>query len=213
MKPPLLSFELMRFRQLVLTNYRSFEPDRVEFDLPEAGNLLALVGANNAGKSNIVDAFRIVLGQHRPSPPAETDFWRRNTEDELRIELFLREPLKLVNIYKGTDTVTGLYYRAWRRVQADERGILDSEHYSYDEKGETYVPPATVGGKKQPEPDAVPRPWRPAPASEVIRKLGPVYFFEPSLTEAFRLTGRGALARLLDLCASVVSSTLESALD
>lgn len=111
----------MRFSKLVLQNFRSFGPGRVEINLPETENLLALVGANNAGKSNIIDALRLVLAASRRYTPGPADFHRLDITEEMRIELYLRKPLKRENILRKTDEVWGFYLRAWQSDRSRTR--------------------------------------------------------------------------------------------
>jgi len=50
----------MKLKRVVIENFRSIK--RLKFDFPES-NLLVLVGANNAGKSNIIRAINAVCGE------------------------------------------------------------------------------------------------------------------------------------------------------
>jgi predicted ATPase len=187
----------VRFSRLVLTNFRSFGPEPAEIEFAAEENLVGVVGANNAGKSNLIDAFRLVLGQRRDV--GESDFWRRNTDVDLKVELFLAEPLKVTSIFKSTDEVIGFYFRAHRLSKGDDRGVIQTDHYAYKDKYKVYVPAATIRSSKPADPEAVPRSSRPEPANNLIRRLGPTYYLGPSLADDLKLIGRGPLARLLDL--------------
>lgn len=189
----------MRIASLALTNYRSFGEGCVEIHFPEDENLIAVIGANNAGKSSVLTAMQRVLTPGRDRPTLD-DFHNRNTSSEVRIEVTLREPLRVANIYKSVDEIGGFFWRAWRKVKGDESGYLDSEHYAF-KKGEPrtpYVPPASVG-KKQVAADVDPPRWIPAPAGRLLAKLGPVHHLDLRLEDAFKTVGRGILARVFDL--------------
>jgi putative ATP-dependent endonuclease of the OLD family len=140
----------MRFDRMELTNFRSFSAKKTVVEFPGDENLLALVGANNAGKSNLLDAMRLVLGGARRFSPDPADFYQLDLSQELRIDLYLREPLKQENVYRKTDEVHGFFFRVWRAERGGERGQLKTEHYCLGADGKTYVPPAAVGRRGGP---------------------------------------------------------------
>ena len=112
----------MRFAKLVLENFRSFGPGRTEIELPDEENLLALVGANNAGKSNLMVAIRLVLSTGRRYEPDPADFNRLDITSEMLIELHLREPLRRENIFRKEDEVWGFFLRAWQSIEHPTAG-------------------------------------------------------------------------------------------
>lgn len=189
----------MRIASLAVTNYRSFGEGRIEIQFPEDENLVAVIGANNAGKSSVLAALQRVLTPGRDRPSLD-DFYNRDTSSEVRIEATLREPLRISNIFRSVDEIGGFYWRAWRKVKGDESGFLDSEHYAF-KKGEPdtpYVPPASVG-KKQVDAGVDPPRWVPVPAGRLLPKFGPVHHLDLRLEDAFKTFGRGILARVFDL--------------
>jgi predicted ATP-dependent endonuclease of OLD family len=96
----------MRFSHIELTNFRSFGEGTVRIDFPEDENLLALVGANNAGKSNLLAALRLVLSRRRYEPEA-ADFHRLDVTGELSIKLHLREHLLRETIFHARFAMRG----------------------------------------------------------------------------------------------------------
>lgn len=76
----------MKLKRVVIENFRSIR--RIEFDFPES-NLLVLVGANNAGKSNIIRAVNNILGPDWWSHDRlEThDFYARDQQNKIFISL------------------------------------------------------------------------------------------------------------------------------
>jgi putative ATP-dependent endonuclease of the OLD family len=79
-----------RLVRLRVTNYRSIKGP-IEIVVPE-GRPLALVGENNAGKSNIVRAIELMLGESWPGnhEPEDHEFFGRNPDGdpiECRIEV------------------------------------------------------------------------------------------------------------------------------
>jgi putative ATP-dependent endonuclease of OLD family len=67
-----------RVRKLLVRNFKSIR-ERVEVSFPESGPLV-IVGPNNAGKSNLVRALELVLGENWPGSfqPEDHDFFDRN---------------------------------------------------------------------------------------------------------------------------------------
>lgn len=191
----------MRFDRMELTNFRSFGADKTVVEFPDDENLLALVGANNAGKSNLLDALRLVLGRLRRFAPDPADFHQFDLSEELRIDLYLREPLKRENVYRKTDEVHGFFFRVWRADRGSQRGQLKTEHYCYGADGKTYVPPAAVGrrGSSGPDSDVEPIRYLPASASRIVPQLGRVHYLSPNMYRAFDTSGYGVLAQLLDV--------------
>jgi AAA15 family ATPase/GTPase len=128
----------VRFDRIELTNYRSFGPGTTVVEFPAQENIVALVGANNAGKSNLLSAMRLALGSGRRDAGDPSDFHQLDITQELRITLILREPLKRENIYRKTDSIQGFYFRAHRGQRGGEKGQIKTENYCLDEAGETY---------------------------------------------------------------------------
>jgi putative ATP-dependent endonuclease of the OLD family len=191
----------MRLSHIELTNFRSFGPETTRIEFPADENLLTIVGANNAGKSNLIDAIRLALGNLTRYDAQSADFHNLDLDNELTIELYLREPHKREDIFHRTEEIAGFRFRAWMQRTGSARGELKTENYCFKPGGETYVPAAAIPrgkGKKAPEDVETRRP-RPEPARQIVRQLGPVHYLSPDLRDAFRVTGSGVLARLLDL--------------
>lgn len=190
----------MRFQHLTLTNYRSFGPDTTTVEFPADENLCAIVGANNAGKSNLLSALKVVLSTGRRPAADPADFHHLDITTEMRIDLTLRDPLKQETIFRGTGEVHGFFFRAHRATRGRDKGQLKTDHYCRDEKGDTYRPPAAVKARSTPvDADVDPIKFAPTPASRVVPLLGRVHFLTPNLYRAFDTSGYGILAQLLDL--------------
>jgi predicted ATPase len=190
----------VRFDRIELTNYRSFGPGTTVIKSPAQENIVALVGANNAGKSNLLSAVRLALGSGRRDAGDPSDFHHLDITQELRINLILRESLKRENIYRKTDLIQGFYFRAHRGERGAEKGQIKTENYCLDADGKTYRPAAALGKRSgPPDPDAEPVRFLPSPASRIVPCLGRVHFLSPSLHRAFDTSGYGILAQLLDL--------------
>jgi predicted ATPase len=191
---------IMRFERIELTNYRSFGPGRSVIEFPDEENLVALVGANNAGKSNLLSAMRLALGAGRRDAGDPSDFHHLDITQDLRIELILREPLKRENIYRKVDVIQGFYFRAHRGERGAEKGRIKTENYCLDASNETYRPAAALGRRSGPvDPSVEAVRFLPAPASRIVPLLGRVHYLSPNLYRAFDTSGYGILAQLLDL--------------
>jgi DNA repair exonuclease SbcCD ATPase subunit len=94
----------VRFDRIELTNYRSFGPGTTVVEFPAQENIVALVGANNAGKSNLLSAMRLALGSGRRDAGDPSDFHQLDITQELRITLILREPLKRTSTARPTSS-------------------------------------------------------------------------------------------------------------
>jgi putative ATP-dependent endonuclease of OLD family len=70
---------MARLTKLSLAGFRSVK-DQISIDFPEKRPVV-LVGENNAGKSNIVRALDLILGEMWPGSrqPEDHDFWNRNS--------------------------------------------------------------------------------------------------------------------------------------
>lgn len=78
----------MRISQIHIENYRSIKS--LEF---YPGNYCALIGENNAGKTNILKAINLVLGDSWPSERTftEDDYNEHNTINDIVIQLYFDE--------------------------------------------------------------------------------------------------------------------------
>lgn len=84
-----MAVEGPRLKQIRIKNYRSVGADWVEIDVPSKAPLV-LIGENNAGKSNILRALSLVLGEVWPGNhnPEDHEFFGRSPEGiEMRVHL------------------------------------------------------------------------------------------------------------------------------
>jgi len=83
---------MAKLEKILIDKYRSI--DRVELYFPEKAPLV-LIGENNAGKSNIIKAIDLVLGEFWPGnhDPEDHEFYMRNPFQPINIEASFSEPL------------------------------------------------------------------------------------------------------------------------
>lgn len=82
-----------RIESLCIQGYRSIR-DRITIRFPTDAPLV-LAGENNAGKSNIIRALDLVLGESWPGTrePEDHDFWDRNSSNgKIEIEARIKDP-------------------------------------------------------------------------------------------------------------------------
>jgi putative ATP-dependent endonuclease of the OLD family len=193
----------MKFSRLVIRNFRSIDESGVELRFAEDNNLVVLVGANGAGKSNVLDAVSIVLGVYPFSrfEVDEFDFHNKNTEHELIIDLHLKQPLLERDVYQKKYEIHGFRFRAWRKVRGDGKGVLSKEHYCFGDDGKTIVKASRIykkASEKDPNPENA---MRPVLAQDHTWKLGRTFYLDAPSLEGFfdKTTGFSPLGRLFEL--------------
>lgn len=189
----------VRIDRLEITNFRSFGPEKTTIRFPANESLLTIIGANNAGKSNLIEALRLVLGQIRRPDLTEADFHGLNLERELLIDLILREPVRREAIVRSkVEEIQGFRFRAHQLERGQSIGELKIDHLCLTPDLEVFRPIPFVG-KSADEEGVTKRPALPELARRVLPELGRVHYLSPDLRDAFRTTGAGVLAQLLDV--------------
>lgn len=84
-------------KKLLIKNFRSIENLEI---YPE--QICTLIGANSTGKSNVLKALNILLGEIYPTERAFTrdDFFKRETNRTIEIKVWFDQPLKAVKLTK-----------------------------------------------------------------------------------------------------------------
>jgi len=167
----------------VIKNFRSIGPGGVTVTFSQERNLVALIGANVSGKSNVLQALAIVLGvfPFNRFDAEETDFHAKDTSQNLLIELNLTPPITDRDVYQKEFAIHGFRFRAWRRIRGDGKGVLAQEHYCFGKDGKTIVRPARIyKAKKGPEDEGIENIQRPLQVQDVAWKLGSVDRMKPA---------------------------------
>jgi predicted ATP-dependent endonuclease of OLD family len=193
----------LKFSRLFIKNFRSVSNDGLEIRFTSDCNLSAIVGANGSGKTNVLEALARVLGVYPFSRllPEEQDFWNKDTDNDLLIELDLDPPLVDRDVYQKEYEIFGLRYRAWRRMRGDGKGILSHEHYCLDKNRKTIVKPRRIFKKTQREAETIDNSQLPVIATDQAWKLGEAFYVDaPSLERFFdRTSGWSPMGRLFDI--------------
>ena len=79
----------MKIDRVIIKNFRSIK----ELDF-QPGALCTLIGENNSGKSTILRALNLVLGEQWPTERSfeEADFHRGNTAEPITIQVYFDKP-------------------------------------------------------------------------------------------------------------------------
>lgn len=88
----------MKIKSIRLKNFRSIG-DSIEIHLPQ---ICAFVGANNAGKSNILSALNKVLGKDwiTVNNFNDEDVYQKNAENDIQIDIEFEEAFRY-ETYRG----------------------------------------------------------------------------------------------------------------
>jgi predicted ATP-dependent endonuclease of OLD family len=135
---------LMQIRRLQIENFRSIE--KVDLTLPQ---VCALVGPNNAGKSNILSALRRVLMPEygpRTSHFTEEDVYLRDAARDIQICVTFDAPLPYSKL-KNADPayVSSLKFDFTRVKKGDRKGERRLDQICLTEEGDTPSVQATWG--------------------------------------------------------------------
>ena len=182
----------MKIKRVQIENYRSIK--YTEF---EPGMLCGLIGPNNAGKSNIIKALELVLGESWPSTRLidEADFYAYSSEKDIAITVWFDEQRTTRGDVGDSVPFTGIQFRVTRykrRSGRNEKGDLRSTFVCVDENGE----PIKI--LKQPTPNS--RPYsQDAPVTSEIREALPAVVIDVDRNARYHLSGssRSILGRLL----------------
>ena len=126
----------MRIIKAVIENYRSIKHLEIEFK-----PLFGLIGANSAGKSNILRAINLVLGERYPMPHSlnKKDFYNEDFANNIKIEItFNEEFVSYGRNCKGVSFKT--IYNPDEKVFGTELKAIDcttNSCQSYNLKGDT----------------------------------------------------------------------------
>ena len=199
----------MLFSRIEIKNFRSIADPGVGIDFDDVCNSCVLVGANNTGKTNILDALALVLGvrnsQFYNYRISQSDFYNQDTSKTLSIKLTLRKPLPYKDVYQQSCTIDGFLYVAKEHKVGDNKGEIKTDHYCFgtDSKGKAQTPlldsSKIYKPKKSPDED-IDYAKLPVWARDHAYKLGSAYFLDiQNIDTFFSTSGLGPLGRLFKI--------------
>jgi len=138
----------MRISRLQIERFRSIKS--IDVPLPQ---VCALVGPNNAGKSNIMEAIRRVLG-HEYGPRAgtftEEDVYRRDPDGTIEVCLTFDSPLEYRKLKNVEPVGIESLKFCWTRYKVGERkGQRRLEQTCHKQNGDVPTVQTTYGGRGQ----------------------------------------------------------------
>ena len=182
----------MRITKVRIENYRSVK--HTEF---EPGMLCGLIGPNNAGKSNIIKAVGLVLGESWPSTRLidEADFYAYSSDKDIVITVWFDEQGTIRGDVGKPVPFAGIQFRVTRykrRSGNNEKGDLRSTFVCVDEDGE----PVQI--LRRTTPNSRPH-QQDAPVTSEIREALPAVVIDVDRNSRYHLSGssRSILGRLL----------------
>lgn len=181
----------MKLSRIRIQNYRSIKD--LEFEI---GDRCALIGPNNAGKSNILSALALVLGESWPTTRAiePADFYAYSDGDMV-ITLWFDEAREVRGDVGDPVKYSGIQFkidRYKRKSGKKEPGDLRSTFVCVDNNG------SPVNVLKRPNPQAKPYAV-PAPVTTDIRDELPAVIIDVDRNARYHLSGssRSIFGRLL----------------
>lgn len=138
----------MKLTRIKIENYRSIK--LLDF---EPNDFVALIGENNTGKTNILRAINIILGETWPSERSfsEEDFYNKDTDQTIKISIWFDTPISY-DRYGHTVEVKGFSLEYKKYVRGQKKGEYHTEFRAIDENGEpvkVLKEPFTKGKKAQ----------------------------------------------------------------
>jgi putative ATP-dependent endonuclease of the OLD family len=140
----------MTITKIKIENFRSIKS--LEFS-PQ--NYCILIGENNAGKSNILRALNLIIGENWPSERnfSEDDFWNLDTSKDILIQVYFDEKITVIQNHVNLD-VWGIELRCKvykKKVGTKPAGTLKVHYLCIGKDGKTlsYPPQPLRKGESQ----------------------------------------------------------------
>jgi predicted ATP-dependent endonuclease of OLD family len=159
----------MRIARVHIEHFRSIKEANLE-----PGSLCVLIGENNAGKSNILRALNLALGETWPTERSfsDDDFHGLDTTKDIVIQIFFDTETEIWR-NKHKMKVAGIELRCHAYVKktgAKQRGDLKVEYQCITAKGEACKYPA--------EPNQFKGPWMDLRVSSELREKTPLIYVD-----------------------------------
>ncbi len=135
----------MRIDKITIKNFRSFNTDGIEIEFPDLKKPFSIVGHNNSGKSNIIDAILLGLNNKSTGYNAfdKNDFHNHNLDSDFEIDIQISPPIKCPTIFNQFREISK--YNLNVKI---ENGQVDTQHYCLDAEGkQIFTPMALKRGK------------------------------------------------------------------
>jgi putative ATP-dependent endonuclease of OLD family len=131
----------MRIERLIVKNFRSFDETGIEVVLPDIKQPISIVGHNNSGKSNLINA--ILYGLHHKSTYGDAfdqfDFHNCVTNNDFLIEVHISPPIKCGNAYAKVNEITSFHLKG-----NGKGGVISCNHICHGADGEPVRSPTAI---------------------------------------------------------------------
>lgn len=124
----------MRIKRVQVKNYRSFDDQGVNVELPDIKHPIAIIGQNNSGKSNFISAMLFGVGCRSVNDDTFTqdDFHFRDEERPIQITVTIDPPLKSSDAFNHVKDMPILKLVAKRL-----NGVGEISHMCCDSNGKS----------------------------------------------------------------------------
>ncbi|MGA2323822.1 MAG: AAA family ATPase [Sedimentisphaerales bacterium] len=131
----------MRIEKITIKNYRSFDQEGIEIELPDIKIPFSIVGHNNSGKSNLLSGLAMCLGiKHYPRNGfSKNDFHMADTDKEILIEAKAIESMKSSDAFNKVKEMPIFQLKV-----SEEEGEFETKHYFCDASGKPIYNPRAV---------------------------------------------------------------------
>lgn len=187
----------MFFSKLEIKNFRSIGSDGVVIDFEDNRNSYALIGANNSGKSNIIDALALVLGIRSGKfynyEITSEDFHKNNIENDITIKLYLSNPVEHKDAWKRKSSIEGFVLKVHPYKVGVKKGSCNIEHHCFGKDHN--------GSYEEPLLDKQPNKSLPLQPKRVVDQFGDIFFLDIQNLDKFfsKISGYGVLGRLFQI--------------
>jgi len=132
----------VKIKRIHIENYRSIK--EADFN---CSDYCVLIGENNSGKSNILRAINLALGELWPSERmfSEEDFYNQDTSNDLVIQVYFDSPItQWQNAFKADVYGVELRCKTYKkRVKKKPAGSFKVDYTCVDDKGKTINIPSS----------------------------------------------------------------------
>ncbi|MCF7807219.1 MAG: AAA family ATPase [Candidatus Marinimicrobia bacterium] len=172
----------MRIEKLTIQNFRSFSNNPVDVVFPKISFPISIVGYNNSGKSNLLDAIAYGLNSKSTSYASfdVDDFHNHQIENDFMIDVEISPPIQVPTLYNQFREISKFNLKV-----KSEEGVIDSQHYCVDAEGTPIFTPMTIkrGNKTEfsPEEKVILNEYQKKGAQTAYKWKNkvPIYFIDP----------------------------------
>lgn len=137
----------MRIEKINIKNFRSFGSEATIIEFPDIKKPFSIVGHNNSGKSNLINAILYGLNNKSTNYGSfdQNDFYNTDFENNIEIEVDISPPIKCPTMYNDLREIEKFNLKI-----NYEEGVVETQHYCLDGASkQVFTPMALARGKKK----------------------------------------------------------------